>query len=92
MSDESLFSDDTINTVKAPKRGKYGRKTKAGKTIGRPRKPLEERKLREKKEIIIEKDKPRRHKIDDNDIVRRSIMGLAKMGIDNWKACAEGSV
>jgi hypothetical protein len=81
MSDDQILSDESIGPgLNPPKRGKYGKKTKSGKTIGRPRKPLEERKLREKKELVIEKDKPRRHTIDDNDIVRRSIMGLAKMG------------
>jgi hypothetical protein len=84
MSDENELSDDTIGSgtrpIKPPKRGKLGKKTKSGKIMGRPRKPIEERKLRERKEVVIERDKPRKHTIDDNDIVRRSIMGLAKMG------------
>ena len=84
MSDENELSDDTLGTgirpIKPPKRGKFGKKTKSGKIMGRPRKPLEERKLRERKEVVIDRDKPRKHAIDDNDIVRRSIMGLAKMG------------
>lgn len=61
------------------KPGKMGHKTRNGKRLGRPKIPMEQRKLKPKKELVIEK-KPRKHKIEKDDVLRRSIMGLAKMG------------
>jgi AraC-like DNA-binding protein len=61
------------------KRGRLGYKTRKGKMMGRPKKPDAEKKVREKKEVQAEK-KTRKHRIDINDLVKRTITGLAKMG------------
>lgn len=66
-------------SIKPPKQGKMFRKTRNGKRVGRQRLPLSERKTVPKKEVVLEK-KTRKHRIEDSDLVSRSIMGLAKMG------------
>jgi hypothetical protein len=63
------------------KQGKYGRVTKNGKKMGRPRKPENEVKKRDLKRLQpIERSQTRRHKIEDDELVKRSVLGLAKMG------------
>lgn len=54
----------------------YGKRSKAGIRLGRP--PVKPPK--KKKEPVVEK-KTRKRKIESDDLVRRSIMGLAKQGL-----------
>lgn len=77
MDDDN--SPETLS-IKPPKQGKMFKKTRMGKRMGREKKPITENKnYKPKKDVVIE-PKTRKHRIDDNDLVRRSIMGLAKMG------------
>jgi hypothetical protein len=77
MSEQTV--NPTLPIIKLKKGRRLGKKTKTGNPMGRPRKPIEERKTASKQELVIEK-KTRKHRIDDNDLVRRSILGLAKLG------------
>jgi hypothetical protein len=77
-----MIEDDhteQTKSIKPPKQGKMFKKTRNGKRVGRQRLPLSERKTVPKKEVVLEK-KTRKHRIEDSDLVSRSIMGLAKMG------------
>lgn len=78
-SEANSLADMELGEKPRIKRGRFGYKTKSGKTMGRPRKPETEKKVRAKKEVQIEK-KTRKHRIDINDLVKRTITGLAKMG------------
>lgn len=77
-----MEDDNTPETSDiAPSKPKKGAKKARKKPFQmRKRMPLSERKnVKPKKDIVIE-PQTRKHRIDDNDLVRRSIMGLAKMG------------
>ena len=78
MSDD--FDFGSVSEERPIKKGHLGHKTRKGKLLGRPKKPMEERKLPVRKGREFEVAPVRRHRINDDDLVRRSILGLAKMG------------
>lgn len=74
------FDFGVVTKEKPIKRGHLGHKTRRGKLLGRPKKPLNELSLRPRKGREFEVAPVRKHRIKDDDLVRRTILGLAKMG------------
>lgn len=73
---------EVINGVKVKLR-RLHQKSVNGKTIGRHRMPAEKRKRVYKTQNKVEKNPRQRKEIVLDDRLRRSLMGLAKMGLTN---------
>jgi len=59
----------------------YFKKISIGKPLGRPVTSASLRKAELMKAKPVENKKPRKHKIEDDDMIRRAILGLAKRGM-----------